>query len=275
MILITGGAGSIGSNLALRLFNYHPKSIRIFDSDENGLVNLKLSIPEKHMNRYRFFLGDIRDKARIDRAVEDTDYVYHMAALKHVSIGNYNPFEVIKTNIIGTQNILESVLDAKTVKKFIFFSSDKAADPNNTYGVSKLVGEKLTISATSYRGDRPTEFCCLRFGNVVGTRGSVWHIWGKQMKSGKSLTVTDRKMRRFFITMSEAIEFIIKITPVIRGKEIIIPKMKEYSIESLARSLSSDNIDFTNAVDGEKVTEHLFASSEKVEEAEDFWVIRE
>lgn len=274
-MLLIGGAGSIGSQLALKLPSLKPSAIRVFDADENGLFNFELSIPRDSKTLYRLFLGDIRDRSRLLRAVEGVHIVYHFAALKHVHIGNYNPFEVVKTNILGTQNVLEAVLDAGTVEKCVFISTDKAVEPASTYGMSKLLGEQLTLSASAYRGFRKTKFCCLRFGNVIGSRGNVWHVWGQQVAKDEPLTVTDPRMRRYFIHMDDIISFILKVTPILQDGEIAIPKMKEYRVIDIARQLGTQ-VNIIGKREGEKLREQLLSREEmkRATSMKGYWIIR-
>jgi UDP-N-acetylglucosamine 4,6-dehydratase/5-epimerase len=229
-ILVTGGAGSIGSEVVRNLIPLRPKAIRVFDNNETGLFDL-----EQHLNceTLRSFIGDIRDKERLARAMENVDLVFHAAALKHVPLCEFNPFDAIKTNVIGTQNVLDVALDEE-IEKFIFISTDKVVNPTNVMGTTKLLGERLTISANSYRGKRKTAFSCVRFGNVLGSRGSVIPLFMRQIQDGKTLTVTDPEMTRFIMSIPRAVELILKAGELARGGEIFILKMPSLKIGDLA-----------------------------------------
>jgi len=276
-ILITGGTGSLGSSLALALTERDVKFIKIFDSDENGLFNLKLTSetrlsPEKR-NRLRFILGDIKDRERVRSVVKGVDLIYHLAALKHLTLGFYYPLEVVKTNVFGTYNIIQATLDEAFAEKLIFISTDKAVKPTSIYGASKLIGEQLTLNANTE--SNKTIFAVIRLGNILGTRGAVHYIWGRQSKAGLPLTITDKRMKRFFITMEEAVNFILRATvSLVRGC-IMIPKMKEYKILDLAKKFS-DDVRIKGRFRGEKLAEILMTEEEKErsEETDWGWIIR-
>jgi len=230
-ILITGGAGSIGSRTIRELLKYNPKTIRVFDNDETRLFYLQNEF-EKHKN-LRFFSGDIRDKERLSYAIENIDIVFHMAALKHVTICEYNPFEAVKTNVIGIQNLIDVAM-AEEVDKVIFTSSDKAVNPTNTMGVTKLLCEKLIVSANYYKGPRKTVFSSIRFGNVLGTSGSVIPLFKEQIKNGGPITITDPNMTRFVMSFNEAINLIFQCVEMAIGGEVFILKMPALNINDLA-----------------------------------------
>jgi FlaA1/EpsC-like NDP-sugar epimerase len=229
-ILVTGGAGSIGSEVVRRLIPLKPKSIRVFDNNETGLFDLE---QELNCEIIRLFIGDIRDKERLARAMENVDIVFHAAALKHVPLCEFNPFDAIKTNVIGTQNLLDVALDEE-VEKVIFISTDKAVNPTNVMGTTKLLGERLTISSNHYKGTRKTVFSCVRFGNVLGSRGSVVPLFIKQINEGKALTITDPEMTRFIMSVSRAVELILNAGVLAQGGEIFILKMPALKINDLA-----------------------------------------
>jgi len=229
-ILVTGGAGSIGSEVVRRLIPLKPKAIRVFDNNETGLFDLEQELNCKSL---RSFIGDVRDKERLARAMENVDIVFHGAALKHVPLCEFNPFDAIKTNIIGTQNLLDVALDEE-VEKVIFISTDKAVNPTNVMGTTKLLGERLTISANHYKGNRKTIFSCVRFGNVLGSRGSVVPLFIKQLNEGKALTITDPEMTRFIMSVSRAVELILEAGVLAQGGEIFILKMPSLKIKDLA-----------------------------------------
>lgn len=261
VFLITGGAGSLGQALISVLLKHPIKVLRVFDIDENGLFNLRQNFTDERM---RFFLGDVRDPKRIQRAMEDVDIVYHCAALKHVELGELNPFEVLQTNIIGTQNLIEAALDGGKVEKFVFVSSDKAVGgPVNIYGTSKFFGERLTITANNYKGDRPTAFGCVRLPNLRKSRGSVYEIWERELAGGEPLSVTSSEMERYFMNLEEAAEFILEATEAMESGQIIVPANAERSkIIELARQLS-DKIRIVGVRPGENISERLMTPEEE------------
>ena len=230
-ILVTGGTGSIGSEIVRHLLQFETGAIRIFSNDEDGLFNLQQEL--RDFKELRFLLGDVRDKDRLRMACEDVDVVFHTAALKHVPTCEYNPFEAVRTNVIGTQNLLEVAL-LENVEKFTFISTDKAVNPTSTMGASKLLCERLVTDACSYRGKRRTTFCCVRFGNVLGSRGSVTEIFQRQIKNGGPVTITHPKMTRFVMLLPQAIDLIFKATEMAKGGEIFVAKIPALSIRNLA-----------------------------------------
>jgi len=230
-ILITGGTGSIGNGLVRKLLEYNPKVIRVFSNDENALFDLEQEL--KKCDDLRFLVGDVRDKERLKRATEDIEIVFHAAALKHVPSCEYNPFEAIKTNVIGTQNLLEVAID-ENVEKVITISTDKAVSPVNVMGATKLLAERLTIAANYYKGFKRTVFSCVRFGNVLGSRGSVVQLFEKQIQNGGPVTLTDPDMIRFVMSMDRAIELVLKAAERAKGEEIFIFKMPALHIKNLA-----------------------------------------
>ena len=233
-ILITGGAGSIGSEIVRQVLDYKSNVVRILDNDECDLFKL-----EQELNSYgsfRTLLGDVRDKERLKRAVEDIDIVFHAAALKHVPMCEYNPFEAIKTNVLGTQNLIEVAID-NNVDRLITISTDKAANPVNTMGATKLLAERLTTDANFYKGSRKTILSCVRFGNVLNSRGSVIEVFKKQIEEGGPITLTDPDMRRFVMRIEEAVNLILNATSEARGGEIFILKMPVLRLGDLAEVL--------------------------------------
>ncbi len=235
-ILITGGAGSIGRVLVKELLRFGPAVIRILDEDETELFELQ----HEHLERQnlRFLVGDVRDKERLVRAMQGIDVVFHLAALKHVMSSEYNPFEAVKTNILGVQNIIDAAIE-NDVGKVIFTSSDKAANPSNTMGSTKLLGEKLVTAANYYSGNR-TIFASVRFGNVMGSRGSVIPLFKKQIAEKGHVTVTDPTMTRFIMSMKRAVELIIMSTVRMCGGEIFIFKMPVVRIGDLIDVLEEE-----------------------------------
>jgi FlaA1/EpsC-like NDP-sugar epimerase len=232
-ILVTGGVGSIGSEIVRSFLEYNPEAVRVLDSNETGLFDLEQELQSK---KIRPLVGDIRDKERLKRAVEDIDIVFHAAALKHVPLCEYNPFEAAKTNVFGTQNIIEAAMENE-VEKFITISTDKAVNPINVMGATKLLAERLAISANFYRGKRKIAFSCVRFGNVLDTRGSVVPLFRKQIQSGGPLTITDPNMTRFMMSIPKAVELVLKSAEMAKGGEIFIFKMSALRIGDLAEAM--------------------------------------
>ncbi len=230
-ILITGGAGSIGSEILRSVLRFKPKIVRSLDLNENMLFELSHELQTQ--SDVHFLIGDIRDKNRMLMAVEDIDIIFHAAALKHVPLCEYNPFEAIKTDVLGTQNVIEAALHAE-VEKMITISTDKAVNPINVMGASKLLAERLTISANRYKGKRKTAFSCVRFGNVLDSNGSIVPLFKKQISQGGPLTLTNTAMTRFVMSISKAIELVLKTTMEAEGGEIYILKMPALRIKDLA-----------------------------------------
>jgi FlaA1/EpsC-like NDP-sugar epimerase len=233
-ILITGGTGSIGMGLIKQLVKYKPRAIRIFTNDENSVFEAKRTIGDNPI--FTFMVGDIRDRDRLNLAIRNVDIVFHTAAMKHIDICEQNPFDAVKTNVIGTSNILEASL-IENISKFILISTDKATNPTSTLGASKLLAERLTLNASSYRGTGKTLFSIVRFGNVIGSRGSVFQIFLQQIRNRNPLTVTDARMTRFIMSISEAASMILKVTNIARDGEIFILKMPSIRIEDLAKNM--------------------------------------
>jgi FlaA1/EpsC-like NDP-sugar epimerase len=283
-ILITGGTGSIGSELARKLLEYNPKVIRIFSNDENAQFGLEQEL--KEYDNLRFLVGDVRDKERLKMASENINIIFHAAALKHVPLCEYNPFEAIKTNVIGTQNLLEVAID-ENVEKVITISTDKAVNPVNVMGATKLLAERLTIAANYYRGLRKTVFSCVRFGNVLGSRGSVVELFDKQIKNEGPVTVTSPSMMRFVMSPQRAVELVLKAAQIARGEEIFIFKMPalrvgilaEVMIEKLAPKYGYDSkrikVKLIGKRKGEKLYEELMTEDEAANayETEDMLVV--
>ena len=263
-ILITGGTGSLGQALTRRLLQKNVKTIRILSRNESKQIEMESKFND---NRLRFFLGDIRDKERIVRATEDIDYVFHAAALKHVPKIEYNPFEAIKTNVIGSQNVIDACLQAN-VKKAICIGTDKAVSPLNTYGATKLLMEKLFVTANNYLNPQKytTKFMAVRYGNVLGSSGSVVPLFVEQIKNKKKITITDYQMTRFSITMDEALDFILKATEYGQGSEIFVPKIRAYTIfdmkNALTKILGNYDEEIVGVRPGEKMHETLINNEE-------------
>jgi UDP-N-acetylglucosamine 4,6-dehydratase/5-epimerase len=236
IILITGGTGSWGHELVKQLLQKNPKEIRILSRNEASQVAMQRQFD--HNEKLKFIIGDIRDKEAVLKACENTDYVYHLAALKHVPICEHQPYEALKTNIIGTQYVIESAIQNK-VKKVIYISTDKSANPANFYGMTKAIGEKLIIHANLLESE--TKFVCVRGGNVLGTNGSVIHVFKDHINKKGQVGITDKRMTRFFLTLSDAIKLLFKATYESRGGEIFVMKMPTCKIIDLAEVLIEDS----------------------------------
>lgn len=238
VILITGGTGSFGNHFVeYVLNNYKPKKIIIYSRDEFKQFNMANKY-KKYSDIFRFFIGDVRDKERLTRALNGVDYVIHAAALKQVPACEYNPIEAVKTNINGAMNIVDAVLDSPSVKKVVALSTDKAVNPINLYGGTKLVSDKLFIAANSYVGERDLSFSVVRYGNVAGSRGSVIPFF-KQIvdNGGKELPITDYRMTRFWISLEQGVELVIKALHDARGGETFISKIPSFKITDLAQAI--------------------------------------
>jgi len=233
-IIVTGGTGSIGSEIVRSVLKYEPKVVRIFSRDETKQFEFEQELGE--LENIRFLIGDVRDKNRLKRAFEGIDIVFHAAAMKHVPACEYNPFEAVKTNVIGTQNVIDAALENE-VKKVIAISTDKAASPVNTMGATKLLAEKLIIDANYYKGRRKTVFSCVRFGNVMASRGSVIPLFDKQIQKGGPITITYPEMTRFMMTIPQAVDLVFKATRISSGGEIFIFKMPVVVLKDLAETI--------------------------------------
>jgi FlaA1/EpsC-like NDP-sugar epimerase len=232
-ILVTGGVGSIGSEIVRSLLKYNPHRIRVFDNNETGLFDLNQELSSE---KIRPFVGDIRDRARLKRAAKGVDIVFHAAALKHVSLCEYNPFEAIQTNVIGTQNVIDAALDVG-VKKMINISTDKAVNPINVMGATKLLTERLTAAANYYRGKKETVFSSVRFGNVLNSRGSIIPLLKQQFKKGRIVTLTNSQMTRFVMGIPRAVDLVLKSAQMAKGGEIFILKMSSVLVRDLFEAL--------------------------------------
>ena len=237
-ILITGGTGSFGKKYTqILLKNYKPNKIIIFSRDELKQYEMAQVFNDPCM---RYFIGDVRDKERLKKAMHGIDYVIHAAALKHVPIAEYNPMECIKTNINGAQNVIDAALEGG-VQKVIALSTDKAASPINLYGATKLASDKLFVAANNIRGRRRTQFAVVRYGNVVGSRGSVVPFFKKLVSEGaKEIPITDERMTRFWITLEQGVNFVLKNFERMQGGEIFIPKIPSMKITDLAKTIAPD-----------------------------------
>lgn len=286
-ILVTGGTGSIGSEIVEQLLKYHPSVVRIFSRNENNQYEAQRKWV-KHKN-LRFLLGDIRDKERLSRACEDIDIIFHVAALKHVPACEYNPFEAVLTNVIGTQNLVDVALDHE-VDKVIAINTDKSVSPINTMGATKLLSEKLIIAANLYKGSHRTRFASVRFGNVIGSAGSVLPLFIEQIKNGGPVTITHEDMERFIMTIPQAVQLTLRAGAEAAGGEVFILKMPAVKITDFAEVLidmigsegsgSEGNgkieMKFTGRRAGEKTFEELLTPDESAytEERDDMFILR-
>lgn len=264
-VLITGAAGTVGSALA-ELLLPHVKALRCFDHSENDLFFLHRRLADRggHLAPQ---LGDIRDLDRLRFALNGVDVVYHAAALKHVALGEYNPFEVVQSNLQGLNNLIRASLDTN-VERVIFTSTDKAVNPTNVMGASKMMGERLIAAANEIRGDRRTRFASVRFGNVIGSRGSVVPIFLSQLFRGEPLTITDERMTRYIMTVGEAADLVVETGARMKGGEIFVTKMRALKITDLAKALArlagkpDAKVSNVGSRVGEKLYEELIAPYE-------------
>jgi len=261
-ILVTGGTGSFGKKFIEKIVaEYKPRKVIIYSRDEYKQYVMQKKFLE-HKDSLRFFLGDIRDKARLYRAFEGVDYVVHAAALKQVPALEYNPFEAVKTNVIGADNIVDAAID-KGVKKVIALSTDKAVNPINLYGATKLVAEKIFTAANAYSGGR-ARFSSVRYGNVIGSRGSVIPLFMKLKQAGiKEFTITDERMTRFWIMFEQAVDLVITALKESEGGEVFVPSIPSMKITDLAKVIEPDcTFKFTGIRPGEKLHENLISYDE-------------
>lgn len=259
-VLITGGTGSFGQSFTKKLLaTKPPKKLIIFSRDECKQFEMKNSFGDDR--RLRFFLGDIRDKDRLYRAFQEVDIVVHAAALKQVPAAEYNPFEFIKTNVLGAANIVDAAIDCR-VKKVIALSTDKAANPINLYGATKLCSDKLFVTANAYAGSRDTRFSIVRYGNVLGSRGSVIPVFREMRKTGV-LRLTDERMTRFWLTLDQGVDFVLDRVEGMYGGEIFVPKIPSMRLIELARTIGPDcKFEYCGIRPGEKLHETLIPRDE-------------
>jgi len=275
-ILITGGTGSFGKKFISTVLNkYNPKKIIIYSRDE--LKQFEMQENPKFRKEgvlMRYFIGDVRDEQRMIRAMEGVDIVIHAAALKQVPAAEYNPFEAVKTNIIGGQNVIDACF-AHGVKKVVALSTDKAAAPINLYGATKLCSDKLFVAANNYRGTHDIKFSVVRYGNVMGSRGSVIPFFLNKIKE-KELPVTDDRMTRFNITLQEGVDFVIDSLERMWGGELFVPKIPSYNIVDLAKAVSPDaKIKIVGIRPGEKLHEEMITATDAINtlEFKDYYVL--
>jgi UDP-N-acetylglucosamine 4,6-dehydratase len=258
-ILVTGGTGSFGNRFVETVLSrYRPRRVIVFSRDELKQSEMQARLRHPAL---RFFLGDVRDCERLRRAMHDVDAVIHAAALKQIPACEYNPFEAIQTNVIGAKNVIDAAIDAG-VKRVLALSTDKAVNPINLYGATKLCAEKLFVQANAYGFPQGTSFACVRYGNVIGSRGSVIPLFEAQRASG-ALTVTDPKMTRFWITLEQGADFVVRCLGLMRGGEIFVPKMPSTRILDLVEAVAPGcRVDFVGIRPGEKLHEALISEDE-------------
>jgi UDP-N-acetylglucosamine 4,6-dehydratase len=257
-ILVTGGTGSFGKKFVNRALEEGVKKIIVFSRDELKQYEMKQEFRDE---RIRFFIGDVRDKERLYRAFDGVDIVIHAAAMKHVDACEYNPFEAVKTNIHGAKNIVEAAID-KGVEKVIALSTDKACSPINLYGATKLASDKLFVAANAYVGAKNTRFSVVRYGNVVGSRGSVIPFFQKIRHSGR-LPITDERMTRFWITLDEGVQFVLDSLERMEGGEIFVPKIPSMRITDLAKAIAPEcEIEIVGIRPGEKLHEMMITEDD-------------
>ena len=271
-ILITGGTGSFGKKFIQKVLDKKLSNrIVVFSRDELKQYNLSKKLSS---NKIRFFIGDVRDKNRLNAAMENIDIVIHAAAMKHVDISEYNPMEAIQTNVLGAQNVIDASLN-NNVKKVIALSTDKASSPINLYGATKLTSDKLFVAANNFKGPKDIKFSVVRYGNVMGSRGSVIPLFLNQKKNN-FFTITDKRMTRFNITLSEGVKFVLNCLTIMKGGEIFVPKIPSYKILDLAKAISlKSKIKIIGIRPGEKIHEEMISSEESINAVEykNFYVI--
>ena len=282
-VLVTGGTGSIGREIVTQILRHGVQVVRVLSNDENSLYDMRSEVDDK---RLRYLLGDVRDDKRMRLANHDIDLVFHAAALKHVPIGEYNPFELVQTNVIGTQNAISAALD-ENVERFLLIGTDKAVSPTSVLGASKLLCEKLVVDACAYRGNRRTRFAGIRFGNVLDSRGNVLETFRRQMEHANVITVTHPDMTRFSFTASQAVSCVLQAMTMMQGGEIFVPKMQALRVVDLAEAFIGQlspryglgprqiRIEMTKARPGEKIHEELMTrrEAERCFELHDMYVI--
>lgn len=275
-VLITGGTGSFGRQFIATLLNrFSPKKVIVFSRDELKQFEMQTMEPfASHRKAMRYFLGDVRDKARLERAMEDVDIVIHTAALKQIPAAEYNPFEAVLTNVIGAQNVIDAAI-LRGVKKVVALSTDKAAAPINLYGATKLTSDKLFIAANNYRGSHDIKFSVVRYGNVMGSRGSVIPFFLSRKQTG-TLPVTDERMTRFNITLQEGVDFVLKSLERMWGGELFVPRIPSYRILDVARAIAPEaKIEIVGIRPGEKLHEEMITQPDAINtiEFEEHFVI--
>jgi UDP-N-acetylglucosamine 4,6-dehydratase len=275
IIFITGGTGTFGHEITnILLNNYNPKKVIIFSRDEFKQYNMKQIYSENKYNNIRYFIGDVRDYERLLNATKNVDLIFHAAAMKQVDTVEYNPFEAIKTNVYGTENVIKAAIN-NNIKKVIAVSTDKSVSPVNLYGATKLCLEKLVIHGNIMAGSNGTIFSVLRYGNVLNSRGSVVPLFLKQ-KENKLFTITDEKMTRFTLTIRQAINFVLNCASIMIGGEIFVPKLPSYNILQLTKCIDNNaEIKIIGRRPGEKLHEAMISSTESYKTVikEDFLIV--
>lgn len=276
VVLVTGGTGSFGKQFAETVLKNHaPKKLIVFSRDELKQFDMHQRFNEQRYACMRYFIGDVRDRDRLYRALDGVDIVIHAAALKQVPTAEYNPIEVIKTNVLGAANIIDAAID-RNVHRVIALSTDKAANPINLYGATKLCSDKLFVAANGYSGHHGTKFSVVRYGNVMGSRGSVIPFF-QQLRATGVLPVTDPKMTRFWITLEQAVGFVLDCLQRMRGGEVFVPKIPSMNIADLARAIAPEcRLDIIGVRPGEKLHETMVPEDDarNTVEYDDYFVIR-
>jgi len=274
-ILITGGTGSFGKQFIRTILErYNPKRLIVYSRDELKQFEMQQEIPDSPVSPMRYFIGDVRDLPRLKMAMEGVDFVVHTAALKQVPAAEYNPFEAVKTNIVGGQNVIEAAIGAR-VKKVIALSTDKAAAPINLYGATKLCSDKLFVAANNYSGEIKIIFSVVRYGNVMGSRGSVIPFFLDRKKTGM-LPITDERMTRFNITLQDGVDFVLECLEKMWGGELFVPKIPSYKIVDVAKSIGPDcKHEIVGIRPGEKLHEEMITETDSLNcvEFEKYFVI--
>ncbi len=260
VVLVTGGTGSFGKAfIRILLDEYKPAKVIVFSRDE--LKQHEMREAGFDQSNLRYFIGDVRDLGRLQRAMDGVDIVVHAAALKQVPACEYNPMEAIKTNILGTANVIEAALEAG-VSKVLALSTDKAVSPINLYGATKLAAEKLTVQSNAYSGERPARFSCVRYGNVIGSRGSVVPTFLRQRQNGK-LSITDKRMTRFWLSLEQGVRFVLHSIEIMQGGEVFVPKLPSTSLMDLAKVIAPQaQLEEVGVRPGEKLHEVLISEDE-------------
>jgi len=274
-VLITGGTGSFGRKFCEIVLNKYPdiKRLIVFSRDE--LKQFEMAQQFNYHPKLRFFIGDVRDKERLYRAMDGVDYVVHAAALKQVPAAEYNPIEAIKTNIGGAENVINAAID-RGVKKIIALSTDKACNPINLYGATKLCSDKLFIAGNAYSGSKETRFSVVRYGNVVGSRGSVVPFFMQCREKGK-VPITDPRMTRFWITLEQGVNFVLKNLERMQGGELFVPKIPSMNIMDLAKAIAPEcETEIVGIRPGEKLHEYMISADDarNTVEYEDYYVVQ-
>ncbi len=268
VILVTGATGSFGRKFVETVLSrYKPKKLIVYSRDELKQFEMQQNWPVNGKFPIRYFIGDVRDFSRLKRAMEGVDIVVHAAAFKQVPAAEYNPFEAVKTNIIGSQNVIDAAMDSG-VKKVMALGTDKAVAPINLYGATKLTADKLFVAANNYRGGKDIKFSVVRYGNVMGSRGSVIPFFIKHREKG-FLPVTDMRMTRFSITLEEAVAFVLQHIKGMRGKEIFVPKIPSYKVTDVAEAVAPEcPLKIIGIRQGDKIHEDLITANEAMSTVE-------